>query len=129
MNMKAILIDPFAQTITAIELPKGNWLKEAYKLMHCELVDTVRWHNGIDTILVDDEGLFVPTDDQQYFAVVNNKHEAAVLAGRALLVGGADDEGETLDVSASIEDVKVRIAWMNEGRLREKAVFYASQFQ
>ena len=64
--MKAILINPFNQTITEVEY-SGNF-KEIYKLIDCSTFDCINIDDD-NTLFVDDEGLLkenryaIPNDD------------------------------------------------------------------
>jgi len=57
--MKAILINPFNQTITEVEY-SGDY-KEIYKLIECSTFDCVNIDDD-NTLFVDDEGLLYETN-------------------------------------------------------------------
>jgi hypothetical protein len=83
--MRAILIDPFTQTIEEVDY-SGDY-KDIYSLIECDLFTTVYLPNtSDDTLFVDDEGLYV--ENQRFFKIDGFEQP---LAGRGLLLG--TDEG------------------------------------
>lgn len=95
--MRAILIDPFAKSVSQIEISKANVLGDLYAAMDCHLVDVVRYNN-LD-VWVDDEGLM--KDDQKFFKLVDG-HQP--LAGKAVILE-SDREGESIPTTVSVADV------------------------
>lgn len=95
--MRAILIDPFAKTVTEIDIDKANVLAGLYAAMQCDLVDVVRYNN-LD-VWVDDEGLM--KDGQKFFKMING-HQP--LAGRAVIME-SDDEGDSIATTVSVDAV------------------------
>lgn len=84
--MRAILIDPFARTVTEIELAPG--IKPIYDAIKADCFCTVNLDDG-DAIYLDDDGLF--REGQEFFSVGNYPHP---LAGRGVVLG-SNDEGES----------------------------------
>jgi hypothetical protein len=79
--MRAILIDPFTQTIEEVDY-SGDY-KDIYSLIECDLFTTVYLPNtSDDTLFVDDEGLYV--ENQRFFKIDGFEQP---LAGRGLLLG------------------------------------------
>ena len=76
-----------------------NDYTDYYKLIGCSTFDVVRL-DGAD-IFLDDEGLLVSGN---YGRMVEGYPEQ--LFGNLVFTGGADDEGETLPCTLSIEDVE-----------------------
>lgn len=103
--MRAILIDPFTQTIEEVEY-SGDY-KDIYALIQCELFSTVYCLE--DTLFVDDEGLYVK--DQRYFKVAGYPQP---LAGRGLLLG-TNEEGDSVDAKAKLSVIEKVIEWCPEG--------------
>ena len=104
--MNAYLIDPFARTVTAVDY-SGDF-NDIYKLIDCDTFDVARVGKGED-IFVDDNGLFAPPDNQQFFVFESYPQP---LAGKGLLLG-TDGRGETIASSLTIEEVKSRLSWVN----------------
>jgi len=103
--MRAILIDPFTQTIEEVDY-SGDY-KDIYGLIQCELFSTVYCLE--DTLFVDDEGLYVK--DQRYFKVAGYPQP---LAGRGLLLG-TNEEGDSVDATAKLSVLEKVIEWCPEG--------------
>ena len=99
--MRAILIDPFTQTIEEVDY-SGDY-KDIYTLIQCELFSTVYCLE--DTLFVDDEGLYVK--DQRYFKVAGYPQP---LAGRGLLLG-TNEEGDSVDATAKLSVIEKIIEW------------------
>lgn len=96
--MRAIVIDPFDQTVTEVVI-EGNNLQEIYKILGVSCIDAVRLPNG-DAIYVDDEGLLKGTTG--FFHLLGMIPNP--LAGRGLLVGG-DAEGRDADPSSNLNGI------------------------
>ena len=106
--MRAILIDPFTQTIEEVDY-SGDY-KDIYSLIECDLFTTVYLPNtSDDTLFVDDEGLYV--ENQRFFKIEGYEQP---LAGRGLLLG-TDEEGESIDCMSTVEEVKAIVSWEKDG--------------
>ena len=106
--MRAILIDPFTQTIEEVDY-SGDY-KDIYGLIECDLFTTVYLPNtSDDTLFVDDEGLYV--ENQRFFKIDGFEQP---LAGRGLLLG-TDEEGESIDCMSTVEEVKAVVSWEKDG--------------
>lgn len=103
--MKAILINPFDQTIKETEYT-GDY-REIYSLVECRTFDCVRLTPHED-MYIDDEGLYI--DNQRYFRMLEI---GANYAGKALLLSH-DDEGETKATNWTLQDVKDMVEWLPE---------------
>lgn len=101
--MRAILIDPVARSFTEVDY-NGDW-KTISKHLGCELFDIVFTELG--DVYVDDEGLFVP--DQKFFMIEG----CQPLAGRGLVFGRVDDEGDTTPATVSIEELEQKVKFLN----------------
>ena len=104
--MQAILIDPYTQTIEEVEY-SGDW-RDIKTLLGCELFTTV-YLDDVDSIYVDDEGLYV--EDQKFFKLQGYPQP---LAGRGLVLGSTED-GDSADCETTIEQVREMITWCPEG--------------
>jgi len=103
--MKAILINPFDQTIKETEYT-GDY-REIYSLVDCRTFDCVRLTPHED-MYIDDEGLLI--DNQRYFRMLEID---ANYGGKALLLSH-DDEGETTATNWTLQDVKDMVEWLPE---------------
>lgn len=107
---KAILIDPFACTVTEVDW-NGN-IDHIYELishesMPVECFDCVSLGNaGNDAIFVDDEGLF--KDSERFFRYRDINQP---MAGKGLILG-ADDEGESIAPYINVDKVKKAISFL-----------------
>ena len=104
--IKAILIDPFTETITEVKMVDTK-LQTIKNLIDCEIITvagigTSNQYRGIDLIL-DDEGLLKDSEHQAYFKY---GIQSQPYAGKALMVA-TDDEGETVSLPESITVEKV----------------------
>jgi hypothetical protein len=111
--MKAILIDPFAQTVTEIECD-GEDSHEINNLLSTDaVVVTTLWgvpvNGGRDMLLLDDEGLF--KENNRFFHYAGH-HEAA-LAGKALMVGRGR-MGESTPPNITLNEAKLRVTFLIE---------------
>ena len=112
-TIRAILIDPFAKSVTEVQVQTG--LKHFYELLGCDLVDVVRFGNGVDGWL-DDEGLF--KDPQAFFTIGAYPQP---LAGKVLLCSH-DEEGNTMPAHdwLTVERVFENIEWHGELSMEDR---------
>src|SRR5512143_3417531 len=113
--MKAILIDPFDETVTEVE-HNGDYRQIYTLLSHPEhKVDcftVVQIHQG-DAIFVDDEGLL--KNPKRFFVW---KGYPQPLAGKGLILG-TDDEGNSVDAVATVDEVKKRVSFVSDIRVHD----------
>ena len=100
MMTKAILIDPFTETVSNVTLVDTK-LQTIYSLIGCDLI-TITSAFGADMIL-DDEGLLKDSDSQAYFKIGIGSQP---YAGKALLVG-SDEEGNFASLPENLTTEKV----------------------
>ena len=100
MMTKAILIDPFTETVSNVTLVDTK-LQTIYSLIGCDLI-TITSAFGVDMIL-DDEGLLKDSTSQRYFKIGINSQP---YAGKALLVG-SDEEGNFASLPENLTTEKV----------------------
>lgn len=105
--MKAILIEPAAHCISVV-LWNGH-LQEIYNLLGVDIVEAVhpRHTSYFITLYVDEEGLYRP--DQQFFQIAGYP---SPLAGRALMVGPPDTEGNDTELELGLITVSSLIEWV-----------------
>ena len=97
---KAILIDPFEQTIGHVDV-KG--FRDIQRAIKADLFTCV--NIGDNTLYVDDEGLINGTELAVRF---EDEVYPQPLAGRVLILGNGPD-GDSADCTLSIEDVRAMI--------------------
>jgi hypothetical protein len=85
---RAILIDPFTETIIEVKMVDTK-IQTIYALLGCDVITMTGLANGIDMIL-DDEGLLKDSENQAYFKF---GIASQPFAGKALIVA-TDDEGD-----------------------------------
>lgn len=109
--MKAILINPFDQTVTEVEY-SGDY-RDIYKLIDAQCFDVARLPHR-DGIFVDDEGLLNGTT--HFF-----QHEdyPNPLAGKGLIIG-CDEEGESVDCKTTLNEVKAKVSFLNIFQVRAR---------
>ena len=101
--MKAILINPFDQTIKETEYT-GDY-REIYSLVECRTFDCVRLSDMQD-MYIDDEGLLI--DNQRYFSIEGRNY-----GGKALLLSH-NSEGETTATDWTLQETKDMVEWLPE---------------
>ena len=110
---KVILIDPFNQTVEMKHAPTDQEsfdYKSLLEMMECSLLDVVPL--GGDVIMfVDDEGLL---KDNRYFALADVPY-----AGRAILAGESDKDGNSQSVPITVDQVQEHLTWKPEGHKEE----------
>lgn len=105
--MRGILIDPFTRTISEIET--GGTLAEIYSTLEVELITVVSIGQE-DILYIDDEGLLVPKEVQEYFYWRGSNQP---YAGRGLILG-TDEEGDNTDTSLTAEDVRRLVTFLDK---------------
>ena len=110
---KVILIDPFNQTVEMKHVSTDQEsfdYKSLLEMMECSLLDVVPL--GGDVIMfVDDEGLL---KDNRYFALADVPY-----AGRAILAGESDEDGNSQSVPITVDQVQEHLTWKPEGHKEE----------
>ena len=114
--MKAILINPFNQTITEVKY-SGNF-KEIYKLIDCGTFDCINIDDD-NTLFVDDAGLL---KENRYFYWKDYTN----LAGKALIIGVDYQTGEDCETSWSLQKVENMVEWLPEGHKEEPVMNFYS---
>lgn len=108
--MRGILIDPFTKTIEEVETT--GKLPEIYSMLGVELITIV--HVGeTDVLFLDDEGLFVPREEQEYF---HWKGSNQPYAGKGLIIG-TDEDGDSTDAEATLWEVMSKVHWLDKSKL------------
>jgi hypothetical protein len=109
---RAILIDPFNETITEVKMVDTK-LQTIYALIGCELITITSLAEGIDMIL-DDEGLLKDSENQAYFKFGIGSQP---FAGKALIVA-TDDEGDfaSLPEEVSVEKISDKVIFFKPSK-------------
>ena len=114
---KVILIDPFNQTVEMKQVQTEEYSgikdfdhKSLLEMMECSLLDVVTLGGNV-IMFVDDEGLL---KDNRYFALAEVPY-----AGRAILAGESDEDGNSQSVSITVDQVQEHLTWKPEGHKEE----------
>ncbi len=102
---KGILIDPFAKTVTEVEVAPG--IDAIYKLIGQDIFDVVTLTASGDAAYVDDEGLY--RDNQKAFALPGLY--GGTLAGKALILGTDAEGGSRSPVTLTVETITELVEW------------------
>lgn len=105
--MLGILIDPFAKTVTQVETTGG--IDEIYSFLKCELFTVVNLDDR-NCVFLDDEGLFVPKEEQEYWSISGANQP---YAGRGLILG-TDADGDTAGASIPLEKIKSMVTFLDK---------------
>jgi hypothetical protein len=114
LTMQAYLIDPHKWQVTPVDY-SGNW-RDISKLIEADRFDVVTTPEGM-SVYVDDDGLFQP--DQAFFVW---ERIPQPLAGKALVLGPVDAEGETQACWLTLEQVQDLVVF---GHVRELVLYSA----
>lgn len=105
--MQAIKIDPIKQEVSLVEIDGS--LESIYKELDCTTFTCPSILDNMDSLYVDDEGLFV----SEYKGAFYFNNFPQMLFGNGLLMG-SDEEGESVDVKSTLEDVINKIKFIPE---------------
>lgn len=108
--MKALLIDPVEKTVTTVE-HNGDF-HQIHDLIGCGTFDCPVTLENEDTLYCDDEGLY---KDQKGGIIMEDW--AYPILGK-ILVLGTDDEGNSVDVKTTAEEMTQLITWVGEARAK-----------
>jgi hypothetical protein len=109
---RAILIDPFTETITEVKMVDTK-LQTIYTLLECRIITITSLAEGIDMVL-DDEGLLKDRENQAYFKF---GIASQPFAGKALIVA-TDDEGDfaSLPEKVSVDKINDRVIFFKPSK-------------
>lgn len=110
--IKAVLVDPFAETVTDVEY-NGDY-KQIYEHIQADLFALVRLKDG-DDVFVDDEGLLKLTEDSRFFILPDYPQP---LAGRGLILGNDPISGESTDCNHDAAYYRDRVFFADMGFVR-----------
>lgn len=103
--MKAYLIDTPNKQIVEVEY-NGDWKTISPEHLKCEVFTTVRLNLSDDCVYVDDEGL-INGNEHGWFTIDTYGQP---LRGYGLVLG-VDEEGETVEPSLSLEELRAKIGF------------------
>lgn len=109
--MKTILIDPETRSFTELEHDDSDY-KNISLALNCDLFDVVRLKDC--DIYVDDEGLY----NSDYFFIIDGIDQP--LAGRGLVFGVVDEEGNNTPCTLNIDDLEKRVQFATRQSLMEE---------
>lgn len=113
--MRAILIDPYNQTVTE-QILVGDTLENYYVIIGCDLIDaTPQAPDQQHTCYVDDEGLFKRTPEDP---MIQTSWHPEPLAGRALIVGFDPSTGASESATLSVEQIAQQVIFLVPGTYR-----------
>lgn len=106
--MRAFFINTDAQTIEQIDIDPARFLSTLYERLDCSLVEIVAGEPvpGHD-IWIDEEGMLYDRPPHGLLAIPDTHQK--IFAGRAIVTGGPDDEGDTTAATCSADDICARV--------------------
>jgi len=107
--ISGLLIDPFEQTVTEVELSEDSTFADAKKHMQLDGPLDVVTLSDDTMVIIDDEALY--KKDMRYFKLTEFH---TPLANRAIVVG-YDEEGATISGSYNADTIE----WMPEDHVEE----------
>jgi len=107
--MRAVHIDAENRTVKAIE---HKTLADLQNLVG-GLIETAHWLPRGDVVFVDEEGLL---KDCRNFFLINGAHQP--FAGSAVVVGPADHNGDSLDVTYTADEIMGLVTFMTIDQIR-----------
>lgn len=118
--MKAIKIDVTKKSVYFVEI--GNDFQDTKKELGCDIFSCPITYDNEDSMYCDDEALLKPAAIKGAFIFPDWSYP---IVSDALILG-TDDDGDTIDVKSSIEDIEkgIRFIDRNEPNLEK----YINQF-
>jgi len=105
-----------------------NDLDSIYESLNCEYFDCERFGNDSDVLVVDDTGILVNTERQEYFKFrhqVDGCTKEMILAG-IVMIAGVDQDGKFTEPSINIEAIRSEcVEWLDHNI----GAAFARQFQ
>jgi hypothetical protein len=108
--MRTILIDPVERSFTEVNYD-GDF-RSIYTHLGCDLFDVV--YTDLGDIYVDDEGLL--KSPQKFFHI---EGLPSPLAGRGLVFGPVDEEGNSTEATVSIDELEKKVRFMSAPQVLE----------
>ena len=112
--MKAILINVQDETVRQVEVEN---IKDIYKHLNCHTFEVAHnFHDKMDSVYVDEEGLFTIDNDSKFFSVTGG-HQPFI--GNGLIVGLNPNNGESVDHHISVDDLRSRVKFHTLTEVRQ----------
>ena len=111
-----ILVDPNNKNIEEVFVNKATYsYKKLYELIGCTMFDAVQLTSKMDTMYVDDEGLY-KQDKNKFFTIYDTKNGNVIshICGKGLITG-TDKDGDTVSTDLSIETIKEMVKFEPDG--------------
>lgn len=108
--MRTILIDPVERSFTEVDY-NGDY-KSIYTHIECDTFDIA--YSEIGDVYVDDEGLLKA--GQKFFWIEGMPQP---LAGRGLVFGPVDEEGDSTEATISIDELEKKVRFMDRSAVME----------
>jgi len=105
--MRGILIDPFTRLVSEVEI--SGKLLDIYELLGVNLITAVSLNEN-QSLFLDDEGLMVPKENQEYW---NWKGSNQPYAGKGLILG-LDSNGDNVDTTMSGLEVAALVSFLDK---------------
>jgi hypothetical protein len=112
---KGILINPKAETITECFIDTLKGLEDYYTQLECQTFDIAHIGNGHD-VYIDDEGLLNIQHDTKFFSIEGYYQP---LVGNGIVMGFNAEDGETINCTLTIDEVKARVKFHTLNEVRQ----------
>jgi hypothetical protein len=106
--MRTILIDPYERSFTEVDYD-GDY-KSIYTHLGCDTFDVV--YTDVGDVFVDDEGLL--KNPSKFFYIQGTPQP---LAGRGLVFGRVDEEGNSTEATVSIDELEKKVRFMSPSQV------------
>ena len=111
--MKAYFIDSEKKEIKEVEYT--NW-EQISPMLGARSFDVATFNKKEDCVYVDDEGLLSLTENSKFFEI---KGYPQPLAGNGLVLG-TNDEGESIEPSITLEELKGMVTFLTIQEVRAR---------
>jgi hypothetical protein len=107
-----ILIDAENQKIETVLIGEG--IQPIYDAVKCDRFECVDI-DGVNTIYVDEEGLFNLTPNSMFFTF-EGAHQP--FAGNGLIMGTDEETGESIDSTLTLDEVRAKVNFLTIAQVR-----------
>ena len=115
--MKLIKIDPQNHTVEVVETP--GTLQDMYEILDCRIIDVCARQDNGDALIIDDEALFLEPQPAAFsYNGYGRIHSVALLTG-------CDEEGETCEPIATLEEVTSKLVWLSDVYTKPSIVVFS----
>ena len=113
--MRAIKINSETRTITEVDC---NGLADEQSIVGGDIEPAYYFDNGVDSIMVNGDGLFTLPQDTGWFIVEGAYNP---FKGNGVLVGVDENTGATVDAQISLEDLKSKVRFLTHAEVHQLA--------